>query len=67
MVSGFILIGFFKKVVLADNIAPLVNYAFSDVNTSTSTLYWWIVIVGFALQIYFDFSGYSDIARGLAK
>ncbi len=67
--NGFrlILIGFFKKVVLADNIAPLVNYAFSDVNTSTSTLYWWIVIVGFALQIYFDFSGYSDIARGLAK
>lgn len=62
-----IIIGFFKKVVLADNIAPLVNYAFSDVNTSNSTLYWWIVMFGFALQIYFDFSGYSDIARGLAK
>jgi alginate O-acetyltransferase complex protein AlgI len=62
-----ILIGFFKKVVLADNIAPFVNYAFSDVNTSVSTLYWWIAIVGFAFQIYFDFSGYSDIARGLAK
>jgi D-alanyl-lipoteichoic acid acyltransferase DltB (MBOAT superfamily) len=67
--NGFhlILVGFFKKVVLADNIAPLVNYAFSDVNTSSSTLYWWIVMFGFALQIYFDFSGYSDIARGLAK
>lgn len=62
-----ILIGYFKKVVLADNIAPLVNYAFSDVNNSNSTLYWWIVMLGFALQIYFDFSGYSDIARGLAK
>ncbi|MCF6365179.1 MAG: MBOAT family protein [Bacteroidales bacterium] len=67
--NGFklILVGFFKKVVLADNIAPLINYAFSDVNTSTSTLYWWIAIIGFAFQIYFDFSGYSDIARGLAK
>ncbi len=62
-----ILIGFFKKVVLADNIAPFVNYAFSDVNTSVSTLYWWIAVIGFAFQIYFDFSGYSDIARGLAK
>jgi D-alanyl-lipoteichoic acid acyltransferase DltB (MBOAT superfamily) len=62
-----ILIGFFKKVVLADNIAPFVNYAFSDVNTSTSTLYWWVAVIGFAFQIYFDFSGYSDIARGLAK
>ena len=62
-----ILIGYFKKVVLADNIAPLVNYAFSDVNTSTSTVYWWVVMIGFAFQIYFDFSGYSDIARGMAK
>jgi D-alanyl-lipoteichoic acid acyltransferase DltB (MBOAT superfamily) len=67
--NGFhlILIGYFKKVVLADNIAPLVNFAFSDANTSTSTLYWWVVMIGFAFQIYFDFSGYSDIARGIAK
>ncbi len=64
---NLILVGYFKKVVLADNIAPLVNYAFSDVNTSVSTLYWWVVMLGFAFQIYFDFSGYSDIARGLAK
>ncbi len=62
-----ILIGFFKKVVLADNIAPLVNYAFNDSNTAHSTIFWWIAIIGFAFQIYFDFSGYSDIARGLAK
>lgn len=62
-----ILVGYFKKVVLADNIAPLVNYAFSDVGTNNSSLYWWVVMVGFAFQIYFDFSGYSDIARGLAK
>lgn len=62
-----ILIGLFKKLVLADNIAPFVNSAFSDAATFQSSLYWWIAIIGFAFQIYFDFSGYSDIARGLAK
>lgn len=67
--NGFylILVGYFKKVVLADNIAPLVNSAFNDVGAHQSSLYWWVVMFGFAFQIYFDFSGYSDIARGLAK
>lgn len=67
--NGFhlILVGYFKKVVLADNIAPLVNYAFNDVGINNSSIYWWVVMIGFAFQIYFDFSGYSDIARGLAK
>ena len=59
--------GYFKKMVLADNLAPLVNHAFVHENMSTSTLYWWLIITAFAFQIYFDFSGYSDIARGLAK
>jgi len=59
-----IMIGFFKKVVLADNIAGLVNYAFENPVMNNSTLYWWIAVTGFAFQIYFDFSGYSDIARG---
>jgi D-alanyl-lipoteichoic acid acyltransferase DltB (MBOAT superfamily) len=62
-----ILTGYFKKVVIADNIAPFVNHAFSNINTSNSSIYWWVVMLGFALQIYADFSGYSDIARGLAK
>lgn len=59
--------GYFKKVVLADNIAPFVNSAFSNDLSNESSGFWWLVIIGFALQIYFDFSGYSDIARGLAK
>lgn len=59
--------GYFKKVVLADNIAPFVNTAFSNVNQTDSPLFWWLTMIGFAFQIYFDFSGYSDIARGLAK
>jgi alginate O-acetyltransferase complex protein AlgI len=59
--------GFFKKVLLADNIAPLVNTAFTDVNQTNSTVYWWLVMLGFSFQIYLDFSGYTDIARGMAK
>jgi len=59
--------GFFKKVVLADNLAPMVNTAFADVNQTQSSIYWWLTILGFAFQIYCDFSGYTDIARGLAK
>ena len=67
--NGFklIIIGFFKKVVLADNIAPMVNSGFANIHITDNGPFWWVVIIGFAFQIYFDFSGYSDIARGLAK
>lgn len=67
--SGLKLIamGYFKKVVIADNLAPFVTAAFSAAPPSDSSSYWWIVITAFAFQIYFDFSGYSDIARGLAN
>jgi D-alanyl-lipoteichoic acid acyltransferase DltB (MBOAT superfamily) len=58
--------GYFKKAVLADNLAPIVSAAFGGAFID-SGLYWWTVIVCFAFQIYCDFSGYSDIARGLAK
>ncbi len=59
--------GFFKKVVIADAIAPVVNAAFAAPLMADSGLYWWLVMSLFAFQIYCDFSGYSDIARGLAK
>ncbi len=67
--NGFklITIGFFKKVVLADNIAPMVNSGFANIHLTDNGPFWWVMIIGFAFQIYFDFSGYSDIARGLAK
>ncbi len=67
--NGFklIIIGFFKKVVLADNIAPLVNSGFANIHQTDNGPFWWMVMIGFGFQIYFDFSGYSDIARGLAK
>src|SRR5208282_489059 len=61
--------GLFKKVVLADNIAPLVTpiYEHSAAAGNTPFLLAWIAAVGFTLQLYFDFSGYTDMALGLAR
>lgn len=61
-----ILWGFFKKIVVADNCAPFVNDIFSNYdNYSGGTLILGAVL--FAFQIYGDFSGYSDIAIGIAR
>jgi len=61
-----ILIGFFKKVVIADNCAQFANLAFNDtVNQPSSILF--LGAIFFAFQIYGDFSGYSDIAIGTSK
>ena len=60
------LVGFFKKVFVADNCAILANYAF-DAQTALNG-YWAVLgVVAFAFQIYADFSGYTDIARGSAR
>jgi alginate O-acetyltransferase complex protein AlgI len=56
-------IGLAKKVILADSIAPLANLAFSTDNPSL--LLSWVGAVAYMLQLYFDFSGYSDMALGL--
>lgn len=58
--------GFFKKLVVADSIAVIVNTVYNDV-TSYTGLQMLVATVLFAFQIYGDFSGYSDIARGAAK
>ncbi len=61
-----ILWGLFKKVVIADNCAPLVQQIFNNYQElSTLTLIFGAVL--FAFQIYCDFSGYSDIAIGVAR
>lgn len=64
--AWLILIGYYKKVVLADNLAPLVDQVF---NTPSATHGMAIpaALLGFAFQIYGDFSGYSNIARGISK
>ncbi|MCK6505029.1 MBOAT family protein [Myxococcota bacterium] len=57
--------GLFKKVVVADNLAPVVQRAFDQPDPGGLA-----VLVGayaFTLQIYGDFSGYSDMARGVAR
>jgi len=58
--------GLIKKVLFADNLAPLANELFSRpeaLNFYTA----WLATTAFALQIYFDFSGYSEMAIGLAQ
>jgi D-alanyl-lipoteichoic acid acyltransferase DltB (MBOAT superfamily) len=60
-----ILTGLFKKVAIADLLAPYVNRAFASPGT-TSFIGLLVGVWAFALQIYGDFSGYSDIARGSA-
>jgi D-alanyl-lipoteichoic acid acyltransferase DltB (MBOAT superfamily) len=61
-----ILVGFFKKVFVADNCALLANYVFAPQTPLNG--YWAVLgVVAFAFQIYGDFSGYTDIARGSAK
>ena len=62
-----VMIGLFKKVVIADNMAPIVDTIFK---MNSSELTGGLCLAGmyaFAFQIYGDFSGYSAIARGVAK
>jgi alginate O-acetyltransferase complex protein AlgI len=62
-------IGLFKKVILADNLAAFATPIFdaADAGESLSVLASWQGAVAFTLQIYFDFSGYSDMAIGSAR
>lgn len=62
-------IGLFKKVVIADRIAQFVPLAFADQAGigSPGLLEAWCGVLAYALQLYFDFSGYSDMALGIAR
>ena len=61
--------GLFKKVVLADGISEHVSpiYETAAAGSEITLFPAWIAAIGFTLQIYFDFSGYSDMALGLAR
>jgi alginate O-acetyltransferase complex protein AlgI len=63
--AWLILIGLFKKVVVADNMARIVDPVFGADGASGAAT--WLAVYAFALQIYADFSGYTDIARGVSK
>jgi alginate O-acetyltransferase complex protein AlgI len=59
--------GLTKKVLIADQIAPIADAAFAGAaNGELTTGAAWLGAVAFALQLYFDFSGYSDMAIGIA-
>lgn len=68
VVSGLrlMLLGFFKKIVLADNFALIVNPVYSAPGeySGASAL---VATVAFSFQIFFDFSAYTDIARGVSR
>ena len=61
-----IILGFFKKVVIADSLSPMVDFTFNNYQELSSLA----LLLGafyFTIQIYCDFSGYSDIAIGISK
>lgn len=62
-------IGLFKKIVLADGIAPFANgvFALAETGQSVPMEAAWIGTIAYTFQIYFDFSGYCDMALGLAR
>ena len=65
--ADIVRLGLFKKVLLADNLA-VSRPSTSRLPAAALSLFpAWIAAVGFTLQIYFDFSGYSDMALGLAR
>ena len=60
--------GFGKKVILANNLALVAEEAFRQTDFASGTLaYSWLGAIAFSLQIFYDFSGYSDMAIGLGK
>lgn len=61
-----IILGFFQKVAIADNLAPLANLVFASPQ-AFSPGQQWIGTYAFAFQIYCDFAGYSNIAIGVAR
>ena len=63
----YFLVGFAKKTVLANSIGALYTQISEQQIESFSVLTAWVGCLAFAFQIYFDFSGYSDMAIGLGK
>jgi alginate O-acetyltransferase complex protein AlgI len=66
LASGFTLfaLGLFKKVIFADTIAPWAEIGFSQLH-GIGMLHAWSVALAYSMQLYFDFSGYSDMAVAL--
>ena len=59
------ILGLAKKIIIADNLAYLLTLFRGA--TEPSVLFYWMYAIGFSLNLYFDFSGYSDMAIGLGR
>ena len=68
-INGFkrLIIGLAKKVLIANNVAVFCDYIYNNSITDIGSSILWLAAICYALQIYFDFSGYSDMAIGLGK
>jgi len=71
IISGLFLfiIGLFKKTIIADTLSIYVanGYPAGGADATISIIEGWIIVISYTLQIYFDFSGYTDMALGSAK
>ena len=69
--KGFVLlfIGLFKKMILADTVAETASFLFNDAAAGNTLSFYgaWVAAAAYTLQIYYDFSGYSDMAIGLGS
>ena len=59
--------GLFKKVMIADTVAPVADAAFAASGGELTSTVAWLGAAAYTIQIYFDFSGYSDMAIGLGR
>jgi D-alanyl-lipoteichoic acid acyltransferase DltB (MBOAT superfamily) len=68
IISGLnlVLVGYFKKVAIADTLSPIVSQIF-DAPEAMSCGQLWAGVYGYSFQIYGDFSGYTDISRGISR
>jgi alginate O-acetyltransferase complex protein AlgI len=62
-----LLLGLAKKMVMADQFAQIANGYFQNVSKQPGMVPAWSAVIAFGIQIYFDFSGYTDMAIGMAK
>ena len=67
--KGLVLVawGFFKKILFADRLASLIAPYYSDISTAGNGAAWFLITAGFLLQLYLDFSAYTDISVGVSK
>lgn len=61
------IIGLGKKVIIANQMGKIANTVLNNYSTDAGTMLTWFALVCYAFQIYYDFSGYSDMAIGLGR